>query len=135
MRRQRLEGGQAVAYLKERSFIGRRHRTLHHGASGAGAQCLTREVVAVAVLTVQREEQIGGGCLTRINDGPAERSGMQKGDLVLKVDDKPLCGVDDLHRLLTAEVAGKPMTIELVRSGRLVHLSVIPIADDERAAP
>ena len=54
---------------------------------------------------------------------------------MLKVDDKPLCGVDDLHRLLTAEVAGKPMTVELLRSGRLVHLSVTPIADDERAAP
>ena len=67
--------------------------------------------------------------------GPAERDGMQKGDLMLKVDDKPLCGVDDLHRLLTAEVAGKPMTVELLRSGRLVHLSVTPIADDERAAP
>ena len=68
-------------------------------------------------------------------DGPAERGGMQKGDLVLKVDGKPLCGVDDLHRLLTAEVAGKPMTVELVRSGRLVHLAVTPVADDERAAP
>jgi S1-C subfamily serine protease len=68
-------------------------------------------------------------------DGPAERAGVQKGDLVLKVDGKPLCGVDDLHRLLTAEVAGKPMTVELVRSGRLVHLAVTPIADDERAAP
>ena len=68
-------------------------------------------------------------------DGPAERDGVQKGDLVLKVDGKPLCGVDDLHRLLTAEVAGKPMTVELVRSGRLVHLAVTPIADDERAAP
>src|SRR5690242_16978364 len=44
-------------------------------------------------------------------DGPAERGGMQKGDLVLKVDDNPLCGVDDLHRLLTAEVAGTMMTV------------------------
>jgi S1-C subfamily serine protease len=68
-------------------------------------------------------------------DGPAERGGMQKGDLMLKVDNKPVCGVDDLHRLLTAEVAGKPMTVELLRSGHLVRLSVTPIADDERAAP
>jgi S1-C subfamily serine protease len=67
--------------------------------------------------------------------GPAERDGVQAGDLLLKVDEKPLCGVDDLHRLLIAEVAGKPMTVELVRSGHLVHLSVTPIADDERAAP
>lgn len=67
--------------------------------------------------------------------GPAERAGVQKGDLVLKVDDKPLCGVDDLHRLLAAEAAGKPMRVELMRSGRLLHLSVTPIEDDERAAP
>jgi S1-C subfamily serine protease len=70
-----------------------------------------------------------------VADGPAERGGMQKGDLVLKVDDKPLCGVDDLHRLLTAEVAGTMMTVELLRSGRLAHLSITPVGDDERATP
>ena len=66
--------------------------------------------------------------------GPAERDGVQKGDLLLKVDDHPLYGVDDLHRLLTAEMAGKRITVELLRSGRLVHLTVTPIADEERAA-
>jgi S1-C subfamily serine protease len=70
-----------------------------------------------------------------VADGPAERGGMQKGDLVLKVDDKPLCGVDGLHRLLTAEVAGTMMTVELLRSGRLAHLSITPVGDGERATP
>ena len=67
--------------------------------------------------------------------GPAERDGVKRGDLVLKLDGEPLRGVDDLHRLLTAEVAGKPITVELMRSGRLVRLSVTPIADDEHPAP
>lgn len=67
--------------------------------------------------------------------GPAERDGAQAGDLVLKVDGKPLCSADDLHRLLTAEAAERLFMVELLRSGRLVHLCITPGADDERAPP
>jgi S1-C subfamily serine protease len=69
-----------------------------------------------------------------IEGGPAERDGMQKGDVVLKIGDKPLSGVDDLHRLLTAEAAGKPLAAELLRSGRLVQITVTPISDSEHGA-
>ena len=34
-------------------------------------------------------------------DGPAQRAGLERGDLLLELDGEPITGVDRLHRLLT----------------------------------
>ena len=45
-------------------------------------------------------------------------------------------GVDDLHRLLTTERAGKPQNVSLLRGTALKHLMIVPREreDDEAAA-
>src|SRR5690606_21755554 len=35
--------------------------------------------------------------------GPAHRAGLRQGDLILGLGDRPVSGIDDLHRQLTAE--------------------------------
>jgi S1-C subfamily serine protease len=62
--------------------------------------------------------------------GPAERAGLESGDLIVAYDGAPVGGIDDLHRLLTAERIGSPTTVAVVRRARRLEL---PIAAAERA--
>src|SRR6266851_4614546 len=62
--------------------------------------------------------------------GPAERAGLAKGDVVLHFAGEAIRGVDDLHRLLTAERAQTELPLEVLRAGRLLTLTVVPQADD-----
>lgn len=52
--------------------------------------------------------------------------GLQAGDILLQWDETALSGVDDLHKLLTEEAAGRQVPLRLVRRGRLVTASVTP---------
>jgi S1-C subfamily serine protease len=62
--------------------------------------------------------------------GPAERAGLAKGDVVLHFAGEAIRGVDDLHRLLTAERAQIELPVEILRAGRLLTLTMTPQADD-----
>jgi S1-C subfamily serine protease len=63
-------------------------------------------------------------------DGAAARAGLATGDLLLAFDGELIASVDDLHRLLTAERAGRACVVEVLRQGRLETLTLIPQADD-----
>ncbi len=48
----------------------------------------------------------------------AERIGLRGGDVILKVDGNPVRGNDDLARAVSESVAGRPLVLEVWRSGR-----------------
>ena len=58
--------------------------------------------------------------------GPADRAGLQNGDIILSLDDHPVTSIDALHRLLTYERAARPTEIAIVRDERMIHLSIQP---------
>ena len=62
-------------------------------------------------------------------DGPAQRVGLERGDLLLELDGEPITGVDRLHRLLTAERAGREVEVQLLRRGKRQAVTLIPEAD------
>ncbi len=64
--------------------------------------------------------------------GPAERAGLEPGDLIVGYDGAPVGGIDDLHRLLTAERIGRAVTVAVLRRSRRRELT---IAAAERAQP
>ncbi len=57
---------------------------------------------------------------------PAERAGVQEGDLLVGLADYPLVGVDDLHRLLGEHHIGRRTELSLVRGGSNFSLQVVP---------
>ena len=61
--------------------------------------------------------------------GAAGRAGLRQGDLILEFDDRPVFTVDDLHRQLTDEAAGRDVTMKVLRQAKLETLTVRPDAD------
>jgi S1-C subfamily serine protease len=64
-----------------------------------------------------------------VPNGPAARADMQNGDVLLELDAEPVSGVDQLHRLLTAERANIDVLVRLLRRGKLVEATVRPQSD------
>jgi serine protease Do len=56
----------------------------------------------------------------------AERAGLRPEDLIVSVDGVPTAGVDDLQRLMVADLIGKPTTIVAVRAGHTRELTLVP---------
>jgi len=61
-----------------------------------------------------------------VRNSPAERAGLRSEDLIVAVDGAPVSGVDDLQRLMVAELIGREVRITVVRGGRRVELTVMP---------
>lgn len=60
----------------------------------------------------------------------AEAGGLRAGDLLLSFDGELVANVDDLHRMLTVERAGRACVAEVLRQGRLDTVTIIPASDD-----
>lgn len=60
----------------------------------------------------------GGALVTGVEPGgPAAAAGITEGDVLIAVDGVPVSGVDDLHRSLTGERAGREVHVEILRGG------------------
>jgi S1-C subfamily serine protease len=59
-------------------------------------------------------------------NSPAARAGLKTGDMLVGVDQQPVTGADDLIRILTGELIGRSVEIDLVRYGRRQTLSLMP---------
>ena len=57
---------------------------------------------------------------------PGERAGLRDGDMIVGFDGKPIAGIDDLHRLLTEDLAEKETTLLVVRGSERLALNVTP---------
>jgi S1-C subfamily serine protease len=61
--------------------------------------------------------------------GAAERGGLAQGDLILEFAGQPVFTVDDLHRLLTDDAAGRDLEVRVLRRAKIEMLTVRPDAD------
>jgi S1-C subfamily serine protease len=61
-----------------------------------------------------------------VEGGPADRAGIRPEDLILSVDGTRIERVEDLQRLMVADLIGTPVTVRLLRAGRLIELDLQP---------
>src|SRR5215211_1954502 len=61
-----------------------------------------------------------------VDGGPAARAGIRPEDLILSVNGTRTERVEDLQRLMVAELIGTPVTVRLLRTGRLIELELEP---------
>ncbi|MEZ4648039.1 MAG: trypsin-like peptidase domain-containing protein [Candidatus Eisenbacteria bacterium] len=59
--------------------------------------------------------------------GPADRSGMREGDLLVRFGDRPVSSIDDLQRMLTEDVIGTRVPATVLRYGKLHDLEAVPV--------
>ena len=59
-------------------------------------------------------------------DSPAAKAGLRDGDLIVGYGERPIAGIDDLHRLLTEEQAGVASTLTIIRDLKKQVLQVAP---------
>jgi S1-C subfamily serine protease len=57
---------------------------------------------------------------------PARTAGLREGDVIVALDDKPVAGVDDLHRLLTDAQVGARCVLTVIRHTERVTLPIFP---------
>jgi S1-C subfamily serine protease len=59
--------------------------------------------------------------------GPAARSGLRLGDIVVTLDERPVASVDDIHRALQKWPIAAPFRLGVVRDRKLVAVEVMPV--------
>jgi S1-C subfamily serine protease len=63
-------------------------------------------------------------------NSPAERAGIKSGDLIVRFDGQEVAGIDDLHRLLSAERIGNPTVAVVLRGAERLELPIASVESD-----
>jgi serine protease Do len=62
-----------------------------------------------------------------VEGSPAAKAGLRPEDLIVDLGGTPVAGVDDLQRLMGAELIGEPVALTTVREGRLSTVELVPV--------
>lgn len=57
---------------------------------------------------------------------PAAAAGLAEGDIVVRAGDRWITSIDDMHRLLTEEMVGAPLEVEVLRGREKLGKVVVP---------
>ncbi len=57
---------------------------------------------------------------------PAKNAGLREGDVIVALDEKPVAGVDDLHRLLTDAQVGARCVVTVIRYTERLMVPIVP---------
>ena len=97
---------------------------------------IRRSYVGVGGQNVPISRRPGSGPHTTASSGvlvlsvesgsPASHSGLRAGDIIIAFGDLPVTGVDDLHRVLTAERIGVADRMTVLRNGAVQQVTVVP---------
>jgi len=59
-------------------------------------------------------------------NSPARNAGLREGDIIVGLDDQPIAGIDNLHKLLTEDRIGRKSILVVIRRTDKLNLEVIP---------
>ena len=103
---------------------------LRHGRVRRGSINVIAQQTAIPrrfALEAGLAEQEWGAMIATIDaNGPAGRAGLREGDIIIEADGRVVSGVDDLLRLLDHDSIDRPMSIKVLREGRIVETKVTP---------
>jgi S1-C subfamily serine protease len=101
-----------------------RHGRVRRASLGIGAQNLRlpRRYVRYFDLPVEQAVRV----VEVAERGPAKSAGIEAGDILVRIDDAPIDGIDALHRLLDASRIGQRVELSLIRRDRQLTVSLVP---------
>jgi S1-C subfamily serine protease len=101
------------------------HGRIRRGYLGIGGQTAKVQRRLVVHHGLERESAL---LVLHVEAGsPAQRAGIQEGDLIIAFADQPVAGVDDLHRMLTEGHIGQARPLRLIRRSQPRLLEVTPV--------
>jgi S1-C subfamily serine protease len=92
------------------------HGSVKRGYLGVRTQPV--EVPEAARQALKREQEHGLLVLWLEEGGPAEKSGLLVGDILVAISGQPVGDPDDLFSALNSETVGKSIAVEVLRGGR-----------------
>src|SRR2546426_1112626 len=101
-----------------------RHGKIRRGRIGVAGQNVPLLRLAVRAHGLEANS---GVLVTGVDESsPAGRTGLRPGDIIVGFDDKPVTGIDDLHRLLASDRIGIPTTVVILRKADKLELAITP---------
>jgi serine protease Do len=101
------------------------------GWLGVHIQVVTEEIAETLGLKKAR----GALVASLIDDGPAKKSGIKTGDIILEFDGKPVPRMRKLPRIVAETEVDKPVKVLVWRDGREVNVDVtIGVLDEAKTA-
>ncbi len=96
---------------------------VRRGYIGVAGQSIAIDASAARALGMP-----GGGVLVLHVEagGPAHRAGVREGDVIIALHERPVAGMDDLHRLLTEEQIEREVDLAVLRGRERVTVRITP---------
>jgi len=104
-------------------------KLIRHGAvrrSYIGVQAQTAALNRTIARHYEIKTTTGALVLAAEPGTPAQKAGLQEGDIIVALEGEPVEGVDVLHRLLTEEKIGVSTRLTVLRGAKRLELRVIP---------
>jgi serine protease Do/serine protease DegQ len=96
--------------------------TVTRGYLGVGAEPITPEMAE----TVHLPKDSKGVIVDDLTvDGPAERAGLKRGDVILSVNGRTIESQDDLRLTISEMAPGTPATLDVSRDGKALTIKVV----------
>ncbi|MEO8011708.1 MAG: Do family serine endopeptidase [Dokdonella sp.] len=103
---------------------------VRRGALGVDTQDITPELARMLSLTTGK-----GAVITRVrNATPAAEAGLLPGDVVVRVNGKSIVSSQELHNIEGLSAVGSAMTLEVLREGKPLRLTMSLKANEIRVA-
>ena len=64
--------------------------------------------------------------VTDISDGPSKKAGLNKDDIIIAFNDRPVKEVDDLHKYLTEDKIDVESKLTVIRGSKKIVLDIVP---------
>ncbi|EKD26442.1 MAG: Protease degQ, partial [uncultured bacterium] len=90
-------------------------KEIQHGWLGIWLQDLDRDMVLQFGLT---ENQKGALVFKVEDDSPAQKAGLQSGDIIYDIDDHKINYSDDVSRIISGKKPGEKITMKIYRNGK-----------------
>jgi S1-C subfamily serine protease len=102
-----------------------RHGKIRRGRIGVAGQTVPLLRLAQRALGTEARS---GVLVTGVEpDTPAARAGLESGDIIVEFDGGAVTGIDDLHRVLTAERIGVATTLVVLRGAERLELPITSV--------
>ncbi len=100
---------------------------IRFGKTRRGVLGITGTTISIAI-QIQKILKLESPTLVEVmsvqKDSPAEKSGLQKGDLLWKIDGKHISGIDLLIREVSQKPIGRLFTVTLLRNYRIKEVTI-----------